>query len=74
METVKNNGFVSRGPVVLGVTAAMLVTSTVFVAFRMISRFWVVRKPGWDDYTMILAWVSKNESMEMAIGQRLTGR
>ena len=59
METAGHNDFASRGPVVLGVTAAMLVTSTAFVGFRMISRFWVVRKPGWDDYTMILAWVSR---------------
>lgn len=47
----------SRGPAVLGVTAATLVCCSVFVLLRMISRFGVVRKPGWDDYTMILAWI-----------------
>lgn len=51
-----NDHFDSRGPVVLGVSAAVLVLSTLFVVCRLISRFFVVRKPGWDDYTMIMAW------------------
>lgn len=52
-----NGDFPTRGPVVLGVSAATLAICSVFVGFRLISRFLVVRKPGWDDYTMILAWV-----------------
>lgn len=52
-----NEHFDSRGPVVLGVSAAVLTLSTVFVALRLVSRFFVVRKPGWDDYTMLLAWI-----------------
>jgi fucose permease len=47
----------SRGPAVLGVTAASLALSTIFVVFRLISRFVIVRKPGYDDYFMILAWM-----------------
>ncbi|KAF2184446.1 MFS monosaccharide transporter-like protein [Zopfia rhizophila CBS 207.26] len=47
----------TRGPVVLPVTAAFLVCCTIFVMFRLISRFGIVKKPGWDDYTMILAWL-----------------
>jgi hypothetical protein len=47
----------SRGPAVLAVTAATLVCSTLFVVLRLVSRFGIVRKPGADDYFMILAWV-----------------
>ncbi|CAE7192352.1 hypothetical protein P3342_009174 [Pyrenophora teres f. teres] len=49
--------FPTRGPVVLGVAASTLALCSVFVGFRLISRFLVVRRPGWDDYTMLLAWV-----------------
>lgn len=49
--------FPTRGPVVLGVAASTLGLCSVFVGFRLISRFLVVRKPGWDDYTMLLAWI-----------------
>jgi ABC-type multidrug transport system permease subunit len=47
----------SRGPVVLAVTAATLVCSTLFVILRLVSRFAIVRKPGIDDYFMIVAWI-----------------
>ncbi|KAL6707885.1 hypothetical protein ACN47E_003559 [Coniothyrium glycines] len=47
----------TRAPVVLAVSAAVLGLSSVFVAFRLISRFLVVRKAGWDDHTMIVAWI-----------------
>ncbi|KAF2466976.1 MFS monosaccharide transporter-like protein [Lindgomyces ingoldianus] len=49
--------FATRGPAVLAVTATTLALCTVFVVLRLISRFAIVRKPGWDDYTMILAWI-----------------
>ncbi|KAH9876341.1 hypothetical protein J1614_004220 [Plenodomus biglobosus] len=49
--------FPSRGPVVLGVSAATLALSSLFVGFRLISRFAIVRKPTWDDYTMMVAWM-----------------
>lgn len=42
---------------VMGVSAATLVLSSLFVGFRLISRFAVLRKPGWDDYTIIVAWI-----------------
>jgi hypothetical protein len=47
----------SRGPAVFIVTVTTLACCTVFVLLRMISRFAIVRKTGWDDYTMILAWI-----------------
>lgn len=37
--------------------AATLALCSVFVILRLMSRFFVVKKPGWDDYTMIAAWV-----------------
>ncbi|KAF2833976.1 MFS monosaccharide transporter-like protein [Ophiobolus disseminans] len=49
--------FSSRGPLVMGVSAATLALCSLFVGLRLVSRFVVVRKPGWDDYTMMLAWV-----------------
>jgi hypothetical protein len=52
-----SNDFSTRGPVVMGVSAATLALCSLFVGLRLVSRFLVVRKPGWDDYTMILAWI-----------------
>lgn len=52
-----NGDFPTRAPVVMGVTAATLAICSLFVGLRLISRFAVVRKPGWDDYTMIVAWL-----------------
>jgi hypothetical protein len=58
MATTDSHGdFSTRGPVVMGVSAATLAICSLFVGLRLISRFAVVRKPGWDDYTMILAWL-----------------
>lgn len=47
----------SRGPAVRATSAATLVLCSVFVILRLMSRFLVVKKPGWDDYTMIAAWM-----------------
>jgi hypothetical protein len=52
-----NGNFSTRGPVVMGVSAATLAICSLFVGFRLISRFLIVKKPGWDDYTMIVAWL-----------------
>lgn len=47
----------NRGPVVLAVTTALLVVSTMFVALRLVSRAGVVRKVSRDDYFIVFAWV-----------------
>jgi predicted small secreted protein len=47
----------TRGPIVLAVTAATLALCTVFVLLRIASRYFVVKKPGWDDHALIVAWV-----------------
>ncbi|WWC88245.1 uncharacterized protein L201_003151 [Kwoniella dendrophila CBS 6074] len=46
-----------RSNAILVVTIIMTVLATIFVAMRMISKAWVVRKVMWDDYITLLAWV-----------------
>ncbi|KAI9793815.1 MAG: hypothetical protein M1835_006973 [Candelina submexicana] len=46
-----------RGPVVLAVTTALIVTSTLFVVLRFVSRIGIVRSVSWGDYLIVLAWV-----------------
>jgi hypothetical protein len=39
---------------------ATIVTITIaftFVALRMISRIFITKNTGWDDYTMVVAWI-----------------
>jgi hypothetical protein len=58
MATMDNNDdFPSRGPLVMGVSAATLALCSLFVSLRLVSRFLVVRKSGLDDYTMLVAWL-----------------
>lgn len=38
-------------------SAATLVLCSIFVILRLMSRIFVVKKPGWDDYTMFAAWL-----------------
>lgn len=47
----------SRAPAVLAVSASTLVCCSLFVILRLVSRFGIVKKPAWDDYTIILAWI-----------------
>lgn len=49
--------FPDRGPAVFAVTTATLVLATVFVAARLVSRIGLVRRTGWDDYIIVLAWL-----------------
>ncbi|PVI07988.1 MFS general substrate transporter, partial [Periconia macrospinosa] len=46
-----------RGPAVLAVTATTLALCSVFVFLRLVSRWGIVRKRGWDDYTICVAWL-----------------
>ena len=52
-----HSDFHGRSAPVLGVVAAMIVLSTIFVSLRMVSRAWIVRKVTLDDYFIVLAWV-----------------
>ena len=56
--TASDNPNQNRGSVVLAVTIAHIVASTIFVVLRLISRVGIVRKVSRDDYFIILAWVS----------------
>lgn len=46
-----------RGPAVFAVTTATLVLASLFVAARLVCRYFIVRKVTWDDKVMILAWL-----------------
>lgn len=46
-----------RGPAVFIVTTVTICLSTLFVAARMVSRIGIVRRVGWDDYIIVLAWL-----------------
>ncbi|KAI5462710.1 major facilitator superfamily domain-containing protein [Mariannaea sp. PMI_226] len=52
-----NGVFPDRGPAVFAVTTATLVLATVFVASRIFTRTFLVRKVTWDDICIILAWL-----------------
>lgn len=56
-ESMAAEGIANRGPVVLGVTVAMITTATIFVLLRLISRAFIVRKLALDDCFMMLAWL-----------------
>lgn len=63
-----NNSVENRGHVVLAVTTAFLVASTVFVALRLVSRVGVVKKVSTDDYFIVLAWVSSSSRLSSTAG------
>ena len=47
----------TRSPAVLAVTVIMICLSSLFVLFRYLSRGWLVKRIGLDDWFMLLAWV-----------------
>jgi hypothetical protein len=53
-----NSGRPTRGKgVFIGVTVTFILAS-IFVVARLVSRFGIVKYRDWDDYFIILAWVS----------------
>ena len=46
-----------RGPAAFAVTTATLALATVFVAARMVCRYFIVQRVSWDDKIMLLAWL-----------------
>ncbi|KAK4039164.1 hypothetical protein C8A01DRAFT_47302 [Parachaetomium inaequale] len=56
-EALDTDGTPDRGPAVFAVTTATLALATLFVAGRIVSRVGIVRRTGWDDYVMVLAWL-----------------
>lgn len=57
MDAADGNGFPDRGPPVFAVTVATLVLASVFVAARIVCRYFIVRNVAWDDKVMVLAWL-----------------
>ena len=57
MEALSQDQVPDRGPAVFVVTTITICMSTLFVAARMVSRIGIVRRVGWDDYIILLAWL-----------------
>jgi hypothetical protein len=47
------------GGQVIAAIAAIFPIVLITLAFRLYSRFWIVKSPGWDDWTIILATASE---------------
>lgn len=52
-----NRHIPDRGPTVFAVSIATLCLASVFVAARLISRYFIVRRIRWDDRVMMLSWL-----------------
>ncbi|CAK7267863.1 hypothetical protein SEPCBS119000_002767 [Sporothrix epigloea] len=57
MASIPSESIDDRGPAVFAVTTTTLVLCSVFVFSRLICRVAIVRRVGWDDYFIILAWL-----------------
>jgi hypothetical protein len=55
-QLVSTSSVPNRGPAVFAVTTATLVVGTFFLIARLICRSTIVKRIGWDDYFIILAW------------------
>jgi hypothetical protein len=54
----QSNGTVQdQRPSVLAGTISTLVIATLFVSARMLTRLWIVKRPGLDDGWILFAWV-----------------
>ncbi|KAI9762869.1 MAG: hypothetical protein M4579_000222 [Chaenotheca gracillima] len=49
------DGNLSKGPIIIGMTALWTGLAVVFVALRMTSRFFVLKSVGWDDWCIVAA-------------------
>lgn len=57
-ENAPSTGLVpDRGPAVFAVTVSTLIVGTFFLVARVLCRVFIVRKVGWDDYFVGLAWL-----------------
>ncbi len=52
----------TRVPILMGVSIAFLVFSSIVVLLRIFTRFTIVRLPGSDDYTIVFAQVRLHPS------------
>jgi len=59
------DGVPDRRQSVLVVCTATLVIATLFITARLVSRVVIVRRVTWDDYCIVLGWVSSFEVLRM---------
>ncbi|KAK5717488.1 hypothetical protein LTR17_016102 [Elasticomyces elasticus] len=57
MDNTRHGDFTQRAETVLAVTISMVVLSTIFVFFRLVSRAAIVKKFLWDDAFIVVAWL-----------------
>ena len=50
-------GNLDLGPGIMAATAVLDTVSTVVVALRLATRWWIVKSIGWDDITILFAIV-----------------
>lgn len=55
-DIVSTGSIPDRGTAVFAVTLSTLVVGTFFFIARIVCRTFIVRRIGWDDYFIILAW------------------
>lgn len=66
-----HHGFPDRGPAVMAVASATISLATLFVFARMVSRIGIVRRVGYDDYIILLAWlIAFSLTMSINLGTR----
>jgi hypothetical protein len=50
---------IGRSRDVFSGTTVTIILASLFVAARVVSRFGILKHHGWDDYFILLAWVSQ---------------
>jgi hypothetical protein len=48
------------GPILNGVMWLQVIISSVFIALRIYTRYYIIRSLGWDDYMMVINLVSQD--------------
>lgn len=52
-------GNLEKGPVIIAATSVALGFTSIFVALRLVVRIWITKSLWWDDWTILLAMVSR---------------
>lgn len=58
-----NDHLVTRSAELLSVQISMAAVAVLAVALRLISRFLIIKSPGWDDYIIILGMVNTTSNL-----------
>jgi len=46
-----------RGDEFINATTPFLALATITVAFRLYTRIYITKNPGWEDFLVLIAWV-----------------